>query len=75
MNDNTNPETVSIDDAANTAAALNEKLADSSTPGFAAEFDPDEADRAGAFNEDALTAADAAASAEDLVIDADKTPD
>ena len=35
-------------------------------PGFAAEFDPDEAQRAGAFAEDALSEADAADSAIDL---------
>ena len=45
---------------------LNEKLRDTLTPGFAAEFDPDEAQRAGAFVEDALSETDAADSAPDL---------
>lgn len=34
--------------------AVDEKLADAMTPGFVAEFDPDEAERAGIFHEDAL---------------------
>lgn len=47
-------------------AALREKLLDALVPGFAAEFDPDEAQRAGAFAEDALSEAAAADSAIDL---------
>lgn len=39
--------------------AIVEKLNDAMTPGFEAEFDPDEAERAGAFSEDALSEADA----------------
>jgi hypothetical protein len=46
-------------DTANADAALNEKLTDAMIPGFAAEFDPEEAERAGAFDEDALSEADA----------------
>lgn len=38
---------------------LLEKLTDAGTPGFHAEFDPDEAERAGAFYEDALSEQDA----------------
>ncbi len=38
---------------------LVEKLADAQTPGFQAEFDPDEAEQLGAFKEDALTEQDA----------------
>ena len=34
--------------------AVDEKLADAMTPGFVVEFDPDEAERAGIFHEDAL---------------------
>jgi hypothetical protein len=50
------------------ADALNEKLSDAEkSPGFAAEFDPEEADRAGAFEEDALSEADALASSVDWV--------
>jgi hypothetical protein len=56
----------SFDDEANATAALREKLADAETPGFQAEFDPDEAARAGAFVEDALSEADALDKAIDL---------
>ena len=45
---------------------IREKMADAMTPGYEAEFDPEEAERAGAFIEDALTEDDATASAEDL---------
>jgi hypothetical protein len=37
------------------------------TPGYQAEFDPEEAERAGAFVEDALSEQDAAESGDDLV--------
>ncbi len=46
--------------------ALADKLADAMTPGFEAEFDPDEAERAGAFTEDALSEVDALDSIIDL---------
>jgi hypothetical protein len=50
------------------ADALAEKLSDAEmSPGYAAEFDPEEADRAGAFEEDALSEADAFASSVDWV--------
>ena len=55
-----------IDDAAAGASALREKLADALTPGFQAELDPEEAERAGAFQESALTEEDAAESTDDL---------
>lgn len=55
------------DDEANAADALREKLADAMTPGYQVEFDPDEAERAGAFVEDALSEADAAESGIDLI--------
>jgi hypothetical protein len=58
------------DDAACAAAALRYKLSDILTPGYAAEFDPDEAEQAGAFVEDGLNLQDAADSCMDLV-DAD----
>ncbi|MDO8773540.1 MAG: conjugal transfer protein TraD [Burkholderiaceae bacterium] len=51
--------------------ALHEKLADALIPGYLAEFDPDEAERAGAFAEDALSEVDARESAMDLM---DATP-
>jgi hypothetical protein len=43
------------------------KLLDAMTPGFQAEFDPEEADQAGAFIEDALSEGDAMASDIDLL--------
>ena len=43
------------------------KLADAMTPGFIAEFDPAEAEAAGAFEERALSEADALESAGDAV--------
>jgi len=55
-----------IDDIAAAAAALREKLVDTQTPGYQAEFDPEEAERAGAFFEEALTEADAEGSSDDL---------
>jgi hypothetical protein len=45
---------------------VKEKLTDIQTPGFMAEFDPDEADEAGAFEEDALSVEDAKESTVDL---------
>jgi hypothetical protein len=56
-----------FDDAANAGEALRNKLADALTPGVRAELDPDEAERAGAFVEDALSEQDAAESFIDLV--------
>jgi hypothetical protein len=53
------------------AAVILEKLADAQTPGFQAEFDPDEAELAGAFVEDALNADDALESVDDLAEGAD----
>jgi len=47
---------------------LNEKLSDAEmSPGFEVEFDPDEADKAGAFEEDALSETDALESSVDWV--------
>ena len=57
---------ITIDDTAASAAALREKLTDALTPGYQAEFDPEEAERAGAFREDALNELDAAGSTDDL---------
>jgi hypothetical protein len=39
--------------------ALRKKLADAEAPGYQAEFDPGEAERAGAFVEDAMSEQDA----------------
>ncbi|QSQ54805.1 conjugal transfer protein TraD (plasmid) [Xanthomonas translucens pv. undulosa] len=60
------PELPAIDDNAAAAGALREKLADAATPGYQAEFDPEEAERAGAFVEDALSEQDATESGDDL---------
>ena len=50
-----------VDDHAAGREAVREKMADALTPGFQVEFDPDEAERVGAFVEDALSEQDAAA--------------
>ena len=65
MNDAT-PD-VSFDAGSDAAEALREKLSDMETPGFVVEFDPEEADLAGAFIEDAMSEVDARESAADLV--------
>ncbi len=49
------------------SGAVIEKLQDSQTPGYQAEFDPGEAEVAGAFQEDALSENDALASAHDIL--------
>ena len=67
MTQQTTTPAVSIDDEATAAEALREKLTDALTPGYQAEFDPDEAEKAGAFAEDALSEQDAAESDIDLV--------
>ncbi len=64
------PDAVSADDD-----VIHEKLIDAMTPGFEAEFDPDEAERAGAFVEDALSESDAIQSSIDLVKAATPTSD
>ena len=56
-----------VDDYANATEALREKMADALTLGFQVELDPDEAERMGAFVEDALSEEDAADSNADLV--------
>lgn len=40
-------------------SVIHDKLVDAQTPGFQAECDPDEAERLGAFVEDAISEADA----------------
>jgi hypothetical protein len=57
-----------LDEGVSQDAALREKLADALIPGFQAEFDPDEAERVGAFQEDALSEQDALDSAVDSLI-------
>ena len=65
--DRTDPNDMIPCDAASAAAALRDKLTDILTPGYAAEFDPDEAEQAGEFREDALSEQDAAESCVDLM--------
>jgi len=55
------------DDSASAAAALRDKLTDLLIPGYSVEFDPDEAEQVGAFQEEALSEQDAAESCLDLV--------
>ena len=50
---------------------IQEKLLDAEIPGFQAEFDPLEAERLGAFKEDALTEQDALDSTIDYVEEGD----
>ena len=50
---------------------IQEKLLDAEIPGFQAEFDPLEADRLGAFTEDALSEQDALDSTIDYVEEVD----
>lgn len=49
--------------------AVGEKLADAMIPGYQAEFDPEEAEAAGAFFEDALSEEEALESAADIALD------
>ena len=65
--DRMDPSDIIRSDAANAAAALRDKLTDLLIPGYSVEFDPDEAEQAGAFLEDALSEQDAAESCLDLV--------
>ena len=65
--DSMDPTDMIPDDAASAAAALRDKLTDLLIPGYSVEFDPDEAEQAGAFQEDALSEQDAAESCLDLV--------
>ena len=48
-------EEIVFDAKEDAAEALREKLADMETPGYVVEFDPEEAELAGAFLEDALS--------------------
>lgn len=58
---------MAIDREADASEVLNEKLRDEQIPGFEVEFDPEEAENAGAFEEDALSEADALESSTDWV--------
>ena len=63
---NTDVETGMPADRLPATDAIRDKLIDAMAPGYQAEFDPIEAERAGAFEEDALSEADALESASDL---------
>lgn len=62
------------DHAPVTPDTVKEKLNDMLTPGYQAEFDPEEAESAGAFFEDALSEDDALASAHDFAQTAPHSP-
>ena len=65
--DNTDNESFNAKGENAQQAALLEKLTDSLIPGLQVEFDPEEAEQAGAFVEDALSEADALESSIDLL--------
>jgi hypothetical protein len=73
MNEQQNPdpndalELAPRDDLASASAILRDKLADALIPGYQVEFDPEDAEQAGAFVEDALSEQDAMDSDVDLV--------
>lgn len=56
-----------LDELSKATETIRQKLIDALTPGFQAEFDPDEAERLGAFEEDALSEQDAIDSDTDLL--------
>lgn len=51
----------------NNEDSISSKFTDAMTPGYQAEFDPEEAERAGAFVEDAISEQDASESDADLI--------
>lgn len=63
--DETNPEMIpaipdpALNDREIRRQIIDQKLIDAQTPGFQAEFDPDEAELLGAFREEALSETDA----------------
>jgi hypothetical protein len=61
------PDVTILADRRHAIDPVREKLTDAMTPGYQAEFDPIEAERAGAFMEDALSEADALESQLDRV--------
>lgn len=58
----------SIDGEKDEQNTIDEKIVDAMTPGFEAEFDPEEAEKAGAFREDAISEGDALNSSADALI-------
>jgi hypothetical protein len=69
QNDSSAPDDSAPDSEASRAAALHEKFVDILTIGVGAAFDPDEAEQAGAFAEDALSVLDAVESCLDALQD------
>lgn len=67
MNHTTHQNPISLDEQDHAQAALEEKMKDALTPGVEIECSPEEAQKAGAFIEDALTEDDAAESSIDLL--------
>lgn len=67
MNQESRQRLLMKDDETNEGRVLDEKLIDALTPGLLITFDPNEASRAGAFMEDALSEVDAFESNADLV--------
>ena len=67
----TNSDEKTIAELSARRASVNAKLVDAQVPGFEAEFDPCEAQLAGAFIEDALSSQDAQDSAIDGVLASD----
>jgi hypothetical protein len=61
------PEDDKLKEETQAVNVLEEKLIDAETPGFQVEVDPDEAEKLGAFAEDALSEADALDSTGDMV--------
>jgi hypothetical protein len=66
MSDNTDEESFNTKEEDVQRSAILEKLTDSLIPGLQVEFDPEEAELAGAFVEDALSEKDALESSIDL---------
>jgi hypothetical protein len=71
--DDAREESIFFDEYAPGSNALKSKLDDASTPGFQAEFDPNEAEVAGAFTEDALSESDALDSTHDVPLLEDRS--
>jgi hypothetical protein len=65
LSDDATKEIIASDTALETDDVIREKLIDALIPGYQAEFSPNEADKAGAFLEDALSEADALSSTYD----------
>ena len=61
-----------FNDQTNSAEVLQKKLADAEIPGAQIEFDPDEAEKVGAFVEDALSEQDIVETSIEVVNSADE---